>query len=211
MTNKLFTIALLIFGLATSAHAGSVDATFTEVAEGQWELTATLTPAGGNVTGLATFSFNILDTPADGVSFDFGNIFGIDPDEFVANGFSSRSQGAVGGAGSTRYSVGAVQDPGAQELNVPGIGVSPVVIDGPGPNDFDLGVPALLGVLSTQPGLTAANFQDLQFGALTTGGGQNTVISPDNITLTISPIPEPTTMALAGLALVGFVARRRRS
>jgi|GEM_PF-3373179 len=188
MIKNIFSATFLTFALAAGVQAASVNATFTEVSDGNWEFAVELIPMGGDVTGLATFDFEVVDTPAADVSFALGEIRGIDSTLFEGNGFSTFSSGAVGGAGSTRFAVGAIQSPDNAALQVPGIGISSVVIDGPGPNDFNVQVPALLGTLTTPSGLGLANFANIGFSALTAGGGQNTVIDPSNINLMLGGV-----------------------
>jgi len=215
MLKKIIAVTLISLGLTSASFAASINASFTEVSEGNWEFAVELIPMGNDVLGLATFDFEVVDTPADGIGFTLGKIRGIDFDLFEGNGFATFSSGPVGGAGSSRFAAGAIQSPDNADLQVPGIGISPVVIDGPGPNDFDVDVPAILATLTTPAGLTEANFANVGLSALTNGGGQNTVIDPNNINVSVvplgAPIPEPTALALTSLAIVGFAVRRRHS
>jgi len=213
MKTKIFTAALLTFAWATGVQAAVVEATFIETESGSWDISVALAPTAGDVTGLAGYAFEVVDTPADQVSFSQGRISGVDSGTFTPTGFGAALVGAVGGAGSTRYSVGSIQSLTSVDAQVPGIGIEPLNIAGAGTgsNDIVTGVPALIGTLTTSAGLGVDNFTAIEFQGLTTGGGQNTVIASSDINVVVVPIPEPATLALMSFGLIGLVASRRRS
>jgi len=212
MKTRIFTAALLTFALTASAHAASIVATFEETAPGTWDFLVELTPTGGDTSGLAGYSFDVVDVPADQVSFVQGQIRGVDPGTFQAIGFGDASGGAVGGAGSTRYSVGSLQSLTNVDSQVTGIGIEPLDIAGAGTgNDVVVGVPALIGTLTSPAGLTVENFSAIEFSGINAAGGQNIAFSAADVNVLVVPIPEPATLALMGFGLIGLVASRRRS
>ena len=98
-----------------------------------------------------------------------------------------------------------------------GIGINPVFVENnaviPTDADIDLGVPALLGTLLL-PG--ANGLSDEELGALLSpnaalfnSSDTSNAINPASISSMVQRIPEPASALLAGLAAIGFLARRK--
>jgi hypothetical protein len=110
----------------------------------------------------------------------------------------------------------------AGNLLIPSIVVKAVEIWDAGSEVFDPAAAAFVGnndLRRDQNSVVAFNFAELAaFNGLTTGAGYtfNSALTADSdvygISFAVTPVPEPGTyaMLIAGLAAVGFVARRRR-
>jgi hypothetical protein len=207
MIRSLCVASLLSVFAVSSAMAASVTVTFKPQTGNatKYDVLASVTPAGGDVLGLAGFDFEVTGTAAAGITWTPGKIFAIDENTFSPIGFTTRVAGVVGGAGSTRFSVGAVQDPSNTASNVHNIGLAPVAINGPGPNDIDLQVPALLGTITGPAGLTLSNFNSVVGAQLfPAGGGQAVLPTALNVVFdggVVAPAPDLGLMATNGAGL----------
>src|SRR5690606_26762890 len=133
-----------------------------------------------------------------------GKIFAISDSTFSPIGFTIRIPSFDDGPYLNRKVIATSQDPNSPSSNVLGIGMTPVAIDGPGPNDIDLGVPALMGQLTTLPGLTSANFTRFGFTVFPAAGGPPVPLAASDWSLTVTPytaVPEPSCLLVAGLGL----------
>ena len=82
------------------------------------------------------------------------------------------------------------------------------VISGTTPH-VQLGVPALLGTLTTPDGLGAANFEATSVGLLN-AAGDGFLSNPPTPTYEVNLIPEPASLVLLGLGGVMMMATRRQ-
>jgi len=215
-----FSAIALYFVLAASSHVTAQVITYTfEDLDGD-ETFNVLAEITGGSNGLATY--NVALSGLDGSS--------LDPTAFVWNenvlsnlNLAFASTGFQGGllesnigtdgysAANTQFNIaGAIFGVGQVAINSPG---TPVV---PGNLDIVLGVPALLGQL-TLPGANGITDSQLSAllvptAALFTGTNVLEVELPAGIDTVLqrTVIPEPATLALAGLGLIGVLSTRRR-
>ena len=82
------------------------------------------------------------------------------------------------------------------------------VISGTTPH-VQLGVPALLGTLTTPDGLGAANFEATSVGLLN-AAGDGFLSNPPTPTYEVNLIPEPATLGLLSIGTLLILGRRRR-
>ena len=195
---KKFSIAvvtLICIGLASLAsQAATVTYTFDETASGSWDVYAEVTAGVAETAGLSAYSVWVYTNPAlvsytENTLFDAGAFKGFLPPNL--------SQGDVGGD----FNAGNFQTSGGFALT--GVGISPVV-SGP----VNLGVPALLGTLSTPGGLGVADLAGTSAGLLNpTNDGFLTSVAVESV---VNPIPEPVTLSLLAIGGLLMLARRRR-
>ena len=74
---------------------------------------------------------------------------------------------------------------------------------------MQLGVPALLGTLSTPDGLGAANFEATSVGLLNVAG-DGFLSDPPTPTSEVNLIPEPASLSVMALCAMSFLRRRSR-
>jgi len=121
--------------------------------------------------------------------------------------FEDTSAGAVGAPESTHFSVGSLESPTDVDSQVTGIGMESLNIVGAGTRAYDVvvGVPALIGTLTSPAGLTVENFSAVEFSGINAADGQNIAFSATNVNVVEVPIPEPATLALMSFGLIGLV------
>ena len=148
-------------------HVPEVHYTFRETSPGSWEVTIEI--IGEGTAGLSAYEIWVDGVDPATVNFaenTLGTVVGgtLTPIGFLSSTFI---QGEVVGnfnAGNYQSSGdSAIQGVGMVEVYEPGSipGTTPLV---------DLGVPALLGILSTETGLTEANFRAIVVGLLNAAG-----------------------------------------
>ena len=148
-------------------------------------------------------------TVATGVSY-VENTLGTVNVAYSVIGFSSANflSGEVGG----RFNAGNFQNFGDHAIT--GIGMVPVDEPGgypPSTPHVLLGVPALLGTLTTPPGLGEADFEPAGAGLLNAANDGYYTSSIGEITITheVNSILEPATLSLLVLGGVGMLRKRR--
>ena len=213
-TNRLLAIAaagvLATAGLAQAQE--EVEITFNETSPGTWDVLAEVTTEGNR--GLSSYDVTVAGTPATDISYAQNSLSTTKPSG--ANvGFAAASKGAIGEeATSTRFNAGSFQNaPGSDDAPILDIGKEPVQVDSLAPSvisPVDLEVPALLGTFTTPEGLTAENFQATAPG-LFNAAGDGFYQGTTNLTTTVNPIPEPTSLALLGLGGLALFTRRKRA
>jgi hypothetical protein len=133
---------------------------FRETSPGTWEVSIEVSGDGSTV-GLSAYEIWVDGVDSSLVSFTenvLGTVVGV---EYTPVGFASLLQGDVGGS----FNAGNYQGSGDSAI----LGIGMVDIDEPGSlpgttPHVDLGVPALLGILSTPEGLDEANFRAISVG-----------------------------------------------
>ncbi len=213
---KKIVMTMMVIGLtAMVAQAAATHFEFNETAPGTWDVLVTV--SGADTLGLASYSIWVYDTP--GVSYVENKLSTLRPGDFATIGFPSGSMLSGYMEGTSDFNAGNLQ--WANEFAVQGIGLIPVQLGPPSPPfpapppyDIDLGVPALLGTLTTPTGLglpagspeghddfaaTSANVLDLSgLGVIET-----------EPTWEVNPIPEPATLALLGMGLIAILRKRK--
>lgn len=207
-TNKLLAIAaagvLAAAGLAQAQE--KIEVTFDETSPGTWDVLAEVTTEGNS--GISSYSVSVVNTPASEISYSQNNLSALSTE---GTGFGSANKGPVpvDDPNATTYNAGSFQTSASDGfLNV---GKEPVHVEdlGGGPA-VDLGVPALFGTFTTPTGLGAENFEASGW-ALFNAAGDGFLSSSPEISTTVDPIPEPTSLALLGLGGVALFTRRRRA
>ena len=196
---------LICVGLsALAAQAAAVHYTFNETSSGTWEVLVQVTPAAGDTMGLSAYAIWV-DSP--GVSYVSNKLDTLNG-SYAAIGFLTPVSGYVGAL----FNAGNFQTTGSPIYDV---GINPVYIlppPGPPPVPVDLGVPALLGTLTTPAGLTLTSqlYPGPAGTGLFNGAGDGYQTSPPTPTWEVNPIPEPVTLTLLGLGGLAMLIRRRR-
>ena len=213
-TNKLFAFAaagvLATAGLAQAQE--QIEVTFDETSPGSWDVLAEVT--SDNNSGLSSYDVSVVGTPATDISYT-QNTLDTTKGDGSSVGFAAASMGVIGDeATSTHFNAGSFQNPvGSTKAPVFDIGKAPVMVESALPGvieSIDLDVPALLGTFTTPEGLGEANFQATAPG-LFNAAADGFYQGDTNLTTTVNPIPEPTSLALLGLGGVALLARRKRA
>ncbi len=194
---------MLVVGLvAVAAQAGAVHYSFDQTTETTWNVSVTVT--GDDTAGLSAYGFYVNIDPTlvsyaentlSAMNSSYQTV-GITPGNLVA--------GDVGG----KFNAGNYQGTGAYALL--NIGLVPVQVISPIPAlpSVDLGVPALLGTLTTPAGLGAADFcNDSKSGLFNLEA--DGFLADVTTTYEVNPIPEPMTMSLIGLGGLALIRRRK--
>ena len=111
--------------------------------------------------------------------------------------------------GTGDFDAGAFQDDPLTDIQ--DIGEEPVTVASLLPSSFpsvNLGVPAVLGTLTTPAGLGAGDFLANDFG-LFNAAGDGFFSGEITETANVVPIPEPTTAVLLGMGGMAVLTRRR--
>ena len=204
---KKLAVSMMVISL-TAAVVQASDMTahfsFNETAAGSWAVSAEVT---GDTAGLSAYSIWTRGVDPSQVSYEEGTL-GTIGDGFAPRGFQSSTfvSGDVGGD----FNAGNFQGNGNSAIA--GIGTDAVddagVIPGTTPH-VQLGVPALLGTLTTPDGLGAANFEATSVGLLNVAG-DGFLSDPPTPTSEVNLIPEPATLGLLILGSLSILGRRRR-
>ena len=215
---KRFILATMFcFAVAVSASANSVTYTFEdEDLDETFNVSIEIVPT--DATGLATYNVALsgLDaSPLDPTTFSWtqNNLENFNA-AFMPQGIQVANL-LASNVGTDGYSAANGQFNSATAVF--GIGINPIDIADnaviPTDAPISLGVPALLGTLSL-PG--ANGLSDEELGALLSPNAALFVSSdtsvarePAEISSVVQRIPEPASALLAGLAVVGFAARRK--
>ena len=199
---KKTAMTMLVVGLmAVTAQAGAIHFSFDETASGTWEVSVEVT--GADTSGLSAYGFWVYIDPAL-VSYTENTLGTLDAGSLPI-GFLSSTH--VSGDVAGNFNAGNYQNSGA--ASIPGIGMVPVY-QAPPPGiptpPVDLGVPALLGTLSTPAGLGEADF-DYDGAALLNAANDGYIAG--TITMEVNPIPEPATLALLAMGGLALLRRKR--
>ena len=193
-------IALMI--LVSGANAASIHYSFDEITSGTWEVNVTVT---GDTAGLSNYTFWVNDST--GVSY-VENTLGTVNAAYQPLGFVSSTllSGDIGG----RFDAGNFQNFG--DYAITGIGMVPVDEPGgypPSTPHVLLGVPALMGTLTTPPGLGEGDFEP-QGGWLL--NADNTFFYQGDVTITheVNPIPEPASLSLLVIGGLALLKRKKK-
>lgn len=213
----LFSVAAAA-GVSTTATADVLTYYANETSAGTWEIFVEVT--GDQSNGLATVGIRLVGL-TDGTVGEFytENVLTTQSETFgfATGGFTTLpTQSDVSQEGFTlthtqRNSVNPLFDIGIIPHNIIGFDVPPN-LDNP---DIVLGVPALVGTLTTDEVLTAANFEftGALFDETRTSGIDSLLEEGTEYTINsvVTPIPEPGSLALLGLGGLLIATRRRRS
>lgn len=164
---KMHKIVFSLIGclsLALNATAANIEVNISETNPGEYAVVASVEPEGGDVLGIAGFSFDVVGTPNTGVSFMQNVLGGFEIASGGSIGFGTPISGPVGDF----FSVGNNQATSAGTAEIMGVGVMPIMRETL-PTATNLGVPALLGTISGPAGLTRDNFANVQLSLFPEG------------------------------------------
>ncbi len=214
---------VLVFASAFSAQAGNVIYSFVDqdgIGPGE-VFDVSIEIQGGTSGGLATYNVQLEGLESAGidsgeVSWLQGNLRNLSAPTFAARGFSETINASA--VGPNQFSAANTQ--GRFDGAIFGVGQENINIDaavGPA-NNFPivLGVPALLGQI-TIPGSAALSNSQLEAlfvpNAFLFGDTSDVdnIVNADSVSSVLNRVPEPSTIMLAGLGLIGFISRRRSS
>lgn len=200
---KFMTIMLVVGLMAVVAQATVTNVNYIveEVSSGQWEVSVEVTSGDVPTAGLSAYGVFVLDTL--GVSY-VENTLGAVTLTYAPFGFSSADlvAGYMSPPLDTNFNFGSKQNAGASAL----LGIGMVAIDALGlPNNVVLGVPALLGTLTTPAGLILEDFAHDNAGLL--NAANDGYLGEEDFTVSITP--EPMTIGLIGLGGLALIRRRR--
>ncbi len=220
---KKIAMTMMVIGLIATATVAEVEVPddlcigysgaevfFNETSPGTWEVLVTTELDSRDPLGLASYSIWVYDTP--GVSFVQNRMHSLRGGDFWPIGFATMTllTGYIG----DDFNAGNFQ--AANEYAVHGIGLIPLQIGppppfpAPPPYDIDLGVPALIGTLTTPAGLGLPGSQggfDVSLTLLDETG--NGIISELCLGGEVNPIPEPATLSLLGMGMVAILRKRK--
>ena len=207
MSKFLITVmTVLCIGLLTIAAQGAlVHYTFNETSSGNWNVLVQV--SGDDTAGLSAYA--IWVNSASGVNYT-ENVLGTLNGSYSPIGFQAGN--LLKGYISGKYNAGNFQ---SYTAPISGIGKVPVFImppPGPPPIPVNLGVPALLGTLTTPAGLHLTT--DLYPGPTGTGlfnAGVTGYLPTVTPTWEVNPIPEPATLALLAIGSALWLLGKRRS
>ena len=199
-TNSLI-VSIALLGWISTVSAASIHYSFDEIASGTWEVNVTV---AGDTAGLSCYTIWVNNST--GVSY-VENTLGTLSDGFTPIGFLSSTM--LSGDIQGRFDASNYQQYG--DVAITGIGITPVYAEAPAGIPIppvDLGVPALMGTLTTPAGLGEADFEP-QGGWLL--NADNTYYYQGDVTITheVNPIPEPATMGLLVIGGLGMIRRRK--
>ena len=180
--------------MAGPVQAVLVHYSFVETAPGNWTVSATV--SGADTAGLSAYGLWVYDNAA--VSYAENNLGTLDGIGFLPGNL-------VAGYIFADFNAGNYQTAGAYAIQ--DIGINPVYIASP-PITVDLGVPALLGTLTTPTGLGEADFGPDGAGLLNATNDGYLTEGEITITYEVLPLPEPATL---GILFLGGLALLRRS
>ncbi len=143
------------YAFVTEPAKPEVHYTFRETAPGTWEVLVDIT---GGTTGLSAYEFWVDGVDPGTVSFTENRLGTFADGEYVGFSPANCLSGDIGGS----FNAGNFQASGATAIE--GIGMSDVYIDGLALVDLD--AQALLGILTTEEGLTEENFRATVVGLL---------------------------------------------
>ncbi len=179
-----------LFKYDTGSHfagipeAPTVHYTFKETSPGTWEVLVEV--SGEDTAGLAAYEVWVDGVDPAAVDFEENVLCTVVGEEYTQVGFSPGTfiDGEVAGS----YNAGNYQGSGENAI----IGVGMAVVDEPGclpgiTPHVNLDVPALLGILRTQPGLTEENFRVMVVGLLNKLG--DGFLNANDIVPTLDVIP----------------------
>ena len=202
---KLAVTTLICIGLSgLVAQAALVHYSFDETVSGTWEVSVQVTADGnGDAAGLSAYGMWVYNTAgvsyAENTLYDPGSFKGFSPPNLTTMYMNSPDPGDA----DDDFNAGSFQNFGTYAL----LGVGKVVVS---QGAVSLGVPALLGTLTTPAGLGAADFGPDGAGLINVGNTNFVPAGEITITHEVNVIPEPMTMAVLGLGGLAVLIRRRR-
>lgn len=165
----------------------------TEISPGVWEVSARVSDFSSGVAGLADYTFELTGIDPAEVTFEQGNLSGVDSSTLAPRGFAAPQINVVG----DKIVVSSSQTTSTGEGEIRGLGIHPVNFDGQGNNDVTSPDRVVLGTLTTPTGQAPRNFGEFRLGLLPAdySGSATTPVesfttADDNVTLDVKPFVE---------------------
>jgi len=177
----------------------------TEISPGVWEVSARISDFSSGVTGLADYSFELTGIDPAEVTFEQGNLSGVEQGTLAPRGFTAPQLSVVDG----KVTISSSQATASGNGEIHNLGVNPVDFDGQGSSDVTSPDRVVLGTLTTPTGQAPRNFGNFRLGLLPAGysGSAATPVesyttADDNVTLDVQPFVQHGSQEQAELRFV---------